>query len=552
MSSLTTAAFRRLVSSLKQTQKTLCVVEQSCGGLIQTSIMAQPGASKVFLGGTIPYNTRQSKPILLNSEELHQRLLSNPAGSPSLATTTVSECSKNADSLSDETKEYMQSKLHWTAETSVAFCRELGTDYCIAEGGATGPTFRPQGLTHGFTVVTIAGRVVGNGTEDGTDGGDSSDSNVQVLHQELIESNDNRREENMRKFADKAAELLTAVNNNTTVEDQIDPTITDAKAEVTLDRATHLRSNTEALECMEHRAKYVILSGSDILVSSQDSSQLSLLSHPEVSDPSMELTATNSTKTFLGILNDASQTPVFGYDLCTDPATPTILTESNSYQFVDTRTSAPLFSTLHNALALHASAYAQWQRRSRHCPQCGAPQSLTDHGTKLVCTACQTPSWPRQDPSMIAVISSRCRQKLLLARSPRHAERLHTTLAGFVEAGETFEDAVRRETYEEVGIRIDADSVRYIGSQPWPFPQSTMIGFQATADDEVELTIDETEIVSARWFSRDEVERAARVEGPTMQKAVAEKVVKDDPSIPLLIPPKGVIARKLIDQWLSE
>jgi NAD+ diphosphatase len=153
---------------------------------------------------------------------------------------------------------------------------------------------------------------------------------------------------------------------------------------------------------------------------------------------------------------------------------------------------------------------------------------------------------------MIAAISSRDGQRVLLARSKRHPPKLHTVLAGFVEAGETFEAAVARETFEETGIHIDEGSVQYVGSQPWPFPQSCMIGFTATADDTVPLNIDTVELVSARWFDKSEVIKAASVEGPTMQHPVAEAALKNDPTLPLIIPPKGVIARKLIDKWLAD
>jgi len=111
---------------------------------------------------------------------------------------------------------------------------------------------------------------------------------------------------------------------------------------------------------------------------------------------------------------------------------------------------------------------------------------------------------------------------------------------------------VARETWEETGIRIDGDSVRYIGSQPWPFPQSCMVAFSATADDSQTLDIDEEELVSARWFDREDVVAATRVEGAVMRKDVAEAALEADPSLNLLVPPKHVIARTLIDTWLEK
>lgn len=152
---------------------------------------------------------------------------------------------------------------------------------------------------------------------------------------------------------------------------------------------------------------------------------------------------------------------------------------------------------------------------------------------------------------MITAVSSRDGEKILLARSPRHPEKMYSVLAGFVEAGETMERAVAREVFEETGIRIDSDSVQYVASQPWPFPQSTMIGFVAQADENQELDIDPNEILAARWFDRAEVQAATMIEGPVMQREVAKAVVAADPSINLLIPPRGVIARKLIETWLN-
>lgn len=117
--------------------------------------------------------------------------------------------------------------------------------------------------------------------------------------------------------------------------------------------------------------------------------------------------------------------------------------------------------------------------------------------------------------------------------------------------GETLEAAVAREAYEETGVRIDEGSVKYVGTQPWPFPQSCMFGFTATADHDQPLNVDTNELVSAGWFSRDDVAKAATIPGPTMQKGFAQATLKENPNLPLLIPPKGVIARKLIDKWFD-
>ena len=152
---------------------------------------------------------------------------------------------------------------------------------------------------------------------------------------------------------------------------------------------------------------------------------------------------------------------------------------------------------------------------------------------------------------MICAVLNRANDKILLARSPRHPEGVMTTLAGFVEAGETFEACVAREVLEEAGVRIDEGSVRYLKSQPWPFPQSCMVAFRATADCDQELVLDD-ELLEARWWDRSAVRKACGVPGADMSPDVAKEAFATDPSLELLVPPKKVVARELIEAWLSE
>ena len=373
----------------------------------------------------------------------------------------------------------------------------------------------------------------------------------------------------MRLFADAAADLLSDIisketknrddlklwNETNQQDDSAENENSDESNEkdsVILDRATKLRSDPQALKEMELHAKYLIIQKNEILVRS--SHELAMLSHEEIShlkeNPSNNMT-------FLGILSDTKKssqttTPIFGIDIHEDNNINNIETiTSNGSYFVNTRTGAPLLPKLENELALHFTAYANWQRKSLFCPLDGGKQSLIHGGTAQQCTSCNTQSWPRQDPSMIASITSRDGQRILLARSKRHPPKVHTVLAGFVEAGETFESAVSREVWEEVGIRIDEESISYIGSQPWPFPQSCMIAFTATADDSQPLNIDEDELVDAKWFDRSEVLEATKIDGAVMKHDVAKAMIDANPDLPLLIPPKRVIARTLIDTWLE-
>ena len=146
-----------------------------------------------------------------------------------------------------------------------------------------------------------------------------------------------------------------------------------------------------------------------------------------------------------------------------------------------------------------AKALLDWHARHRCCAQCWAPTKLSSAGWKRQCEACGAQHFPRTDPVviMLAVRGDNC----LLARQARFAPGMYSCIAGFVEPGETFEDAVRRETWEEAGLRTG--TVRYIASQPWPFPGSLMIGCIAEALND-DIVLDGTELEAGRWFSRAE------------------------------------------------
>jgi NAD+ diphosphatase len=147
-----------------------------------------------------------------------------------------------------------------------------------------------------------------------------------------------------------------------------------------------------------------------------------------------------------------------------------------------------------------AKAVLGWHARHRFCPKCGSPTEPAQAGWRRDCPSCGTEHFPRTDPVaiMLAIHGERC----LLGRQPRFAKGMWSCLAGFIEPGETIEEAVRRETLEEAGIRCGR--VVYFASQPWPFPMSLMIGCHAEALTTT-LAIDRSELEDARWFDRDEV-----------------------------------------------
>jgi NAD+ diphosphatase len=203
---------------------------------------------------------------------------------------------------------------------------------------------------------------------------------------------------------------------------------------------------------------------------------------------------------------------------------------------IDVRALAPTIPTGDAAILAEARSLIDWHARHRFCAQCGSPTSVASAGWVRRCPDCRASHFPRTDPVviMLAVRGERA----LLGRNRRRAGARFSCLAGFVEPGETLEEAVRREVREEAGIRCGP--VRYLASQPWPFPSSLMMGFLAEALTE-EITVDPDELAEARWFSRDEVrEMVARAaEGP------------DDPTR-VSLPPPLAIAHQICRRWANK
>lgn len=149
-----------------------------------------------------------------------------------------------------------------------------------------------------------------------------------------------------------------------------------------------------------------------------------------------------------------------------------------------------------------ATQVVTWDRTFRFCGQCGQKTTDIPGERAKKCDGCGLTNYPRLSPSIIVSVVRD--NRILLARSPRFPNNMYSVLAGFVEPGESLEECVQREVREEVGIEVE--NIRYFGSQNWPFPHSMMIGF--TADHASgEISIDNREIVDARWFSPDEVPR---------------------------------------------
>lgn len=187
----------------------------------------------------------------------------------------------------------------------------------------------------------------------------------------------------------------------------------------------------------------------------------------------------------------------------------------------------------HAPLVLHAVGLAEWHLVTRHCPRCGAALTAQAAGHELHCPDCGRTQFPRTDAAVIMAVvhgePGSAEERLLLARGAGWPETAYSTLAGFLEPGETLEDAVRREVEEEVGVRVGA--VEFFGNQPWPLPASLMLGFIAHVDD-MALRLDPGEIADARWFTRDEL--AAAYDDGTLRR-----------------PPGVSISQSLVEQWLG-
>ncbi|NNL65572.1 MAG: NAD(+) diphosphatase [Myxococcales bacterium] len=197
--------------------------------------------------------------------------------------------------------------------------------------------------------------------------------------------------------------------------------------------------------------------------------------------------------------------------------------------FEDLRAIAAQLAPGDTAIAAQARALVDWHARHGFCAVCGATTVPEMAGAHRRCIACAAEHFPRTDPVAIAVVvrGDRC----LLGRNPGWPATMFSALAGFIEAGETIEEAVRREVLEESGIRVG--DVRYLKSQPWPFPSSLMIGCIAEALSE-EITIDPAELEDARWFTRDALRAALAGDGSA-----------------LIVPPRFAVAHHLIRAWVD-
>ncbi len=168
-------------------------------------------------------------------------------------------------------------------------------------------------------------------------------------------------------------------------------------------------------------------------------------------------------------------------------------------EWVDLRLTLLRLSATEAELAATARALIHWHQTHGFCAVCGAASKSSHAGWQRLCVACNAAHFPRTDPVVIMLVTKG--ERLLVGRSPGWPEGMYSTLAGFMEPGETVEAAVRREVFEETGVQVGA--VRYLSSQPWPFPASLMLGCHGIALSD-EITLDPVELEEALWIPRDE------------------------------------------------
>ncbi|MDA3627586.1 NAD(+) diphosphatase [Saccharopolyspora oryzae] len=200
----------------------------------------------------------------------------------------------------------------------------------------------------------------------------------------------------------------------------------------------------------------------------------------------------------------------------------------------DLRTGGALLNDTDAGLFTTAVGLLGWHDNARYCAVCGAATTRVSAGWARRCTGCDREEYPRTDPAVICLVHDG-EDRVLLARQPSWPAERYSVLAGFVEVGESLEACVAREIAEEVGVAVD--EVRYLGSQPWPFPRSLMLGFAAIADPSAPLVPADGEIEDARWMHRDTVLAALQSEGGAVDG--------------LRLPPSVSIAHRMIRGWAT-
>ncbi|MFB0610929.1 NAD(+) diphosphatase [Aurantiacibacter poecillastricola] len=281
-----------------------------------------------------------------------------------------------------------------------------------------------------------------------------------------------------------------------------------------LDRDDHTRADPERLAAMRARSDARLLSLDGVMPQFDGEGALAFTALPEASD--------DRELVYLGLRDGA---PLF-------VAVPDEGDMRHAVSLRETMMALARLDAAELALFGGARSVADWHARHRFCARCGSSTHIAKGGWQRNCEACEAQHFPRVDPVAIMLVERD--GDLLVGRGRGWPERSYSALAGFIEPGESVEEAVTREVLEEVGVRVH--SATYIASQPWPFPSQLMIGCHGFAEAR-ELVIDRTEIEDARWFTREEV---------------ADAIANGSAAKSFVPPPATAIANYMLQWWLEK
>jgi NAD+ diphosphatase len=286
-----------------------------------------------------------------------------------------------------------------------------------------------------------------------------------------------------------------------------------------IDRAGHLRENQATLDQLWSRARILQIAQGRINADGYLNADriAALITSDEFKEGS---------RYFLG-LDAITGDPYFAWDTQWSVAKSD---EEMKVGFTTLREVGADLSEIDVELALHAVALSNWHRAHPCCSKCGGPTRVDLGGAVRVCDIDKSQHHPRTDGAVIVLVRDKD-DRILLGHQPIWPEGRFSCFAGFLEPGETFEQCVAREVFEESGVSVR--EINYLGSQPWPFPASVMIAFDAVTDFPESARPDGTEITEVKWFTRDEIRAEAKAGT-------------------LLLPPSISVARKMIELWLGE
>jgi NAD+ diphosphatase len=287
-----------------------------------------------------------------------------------------------------------------------------------------------------------------------------------------------------------------------------------------MDRAGHLRSNQITLDQLWAKAKIVHFSDGRLAVST-DAIKLNFLTASQIEALIKSGEFKAGEKYFLG-LDQLDNEPYFAWN------SNRAETDDAPAGYATLREIGGDLDEMQMELALHTVALSNWHNTHPHCARCGAQTSVAMGGAIRTCDKDKSEHYPRTDSAVIVLVRD-ADDRILLGRQAIWPEGRFSCFAGFLEPGETFEQCVQREVYEESGVAVR--EINYLGSQPWPFPASIMISFEAITDFPQVARPDGEEIVEIKWLSRAE-----------LNKQVSDGL--------LSLPPIMSVSRKMIDRWL--